>query len=79
MTSLQCASHTGKFKAKSGAFESSFVAGLDLSEFGLQLKRQESAAAELLRVKKEDSHQASQEEREERLIQEEQRQRGKSY
>jgi hypothetical protein len=39
MTSLQR-------EAKSGAFESSFAAGLDLLEFGLPSKRQESAAAE---------------------------------
>jgi hypothetical protein len=48
MTSFQRVSRTGKLEAKSGAFESSFAAGLDLSEFGLPLKRQESAAAELL-------------------------------
>ena len=70
MTSLQRVSRTGKLEAKSGAFESSFAAGLDLSEFGLPSKRQESAAAELLRVKMEDSRQASQEEREETWIQE---------
>ena len=65
MTSLQRVSRTGKLKAKSGAFESSFAAGLDLSEFGLPSKRQESAAAELLCVKMEESRQALQEEREE--------------
>jgi hypothetical protein len=65
MTSLQRVSRTGKLEAKSGAFESSFAAGLDLLEFGLTSKRQESAAAELLRVKMEESRQASQEEREE--------------
>jgi len=77
MTSLQRASRTGKLEAKSGAFESSFAAGLDLSEFGLPSKRQESAAAELLRVKMEDSRQASQEEREERWIQEVAKAKGK--
>jgi hypothetical protein len=55
-------SHTGKLEAKSGAFESSFVAGLDLLEFGLLLKRHESAAAELLHVKIGESRQALQEE-----------------
>jgi hypothetical protein len=79
MTRLQLASRTGKLEAKSGAFESSFAAGLDLSEFGLPSKRQESAAAELLCIKMEVSCQASQEEQEERLIQEEQKQRRKSY
>jgi hypothetical protein len=32
MTSLQRVSRTGKLEAKSGAFESSFAAGLDLSD-----------------------------------------------
>ena len=77
MTSLQRASRTGKLEAKSGAFESSFAAGLDLSEFGLPSKRQESAAAELLCVKMEESRQASQEEREETWIQEVAKAKGK--
>jgi hypothetical protein len=38
MTSLQRVSRTGKLKAKSGAFESLYAAGLDLSEFGLPSK-----------------------------------------
>jgi hypothetical protein len=59
MTTLQRVSRTGKLKAKSGTFESSFVAGLDRSEFGLPSKRQESAAAELLHIKIEESRQAS--------------------
>ena len=46
MTSLQRVSHTGKLEAKSGAFESSFAAGLDLSEFGLPSKMHESATAD---------------------------------
>jgi hypothetical protein len=53
---------TGKLEAKSGAFELSFAAGLDLSEFGLPLKRHKSAATELLCVKMEESRQALQEE-----------------
>ena len=65
MTSLQRVSRTGKLEAKSGAFESSFAAGLDLLEFGLPSKRQESAATELPCVKMEESRQALQEEREE--------------
>jgi hypothetical protein len=77
MTSLQRVSRTGKLVVKSGAFESSFVAGLDLSEFGLPLKRQESAAVELLCVKMEKSRQASQEEREETWIQEVAKAKGK--
>jgi len=77
MTSLQRASRTGKLEAKSGAFQSSFAAGLDLSEFGLPSKRQESAAAELLHVKMEESRQESQEEREERWIQEVAKAKGK--
>jgi hypothetical protein len=68
---------TGKLEAKSGMFESSFAAGLDLSEFGLPLKRQESAAAELLCVKMEESHEASQEEQEETWIQEVAKAKGK--
>jgi hypothetical protein len=58
MTSLQRASRAGKLEAKNGAFEASFAAGLDLSEFGLPSKKQESAAAELLRVKMEQARQA---------------------
>lgn len=77
MTSLQRASCTGKLEAEKGTFESSFAAGLDLSEFGLSSKKQQSAAAELLRIKAEQAHQATNEEREERWIQELAKARGK--
>jgi hypothetical protein len=77
MTSLQRVSRTGKLEAKSGTFESSFAAGLDLSEFGLPSKRQESAAAELLHIKMEESCQALQEEGEEAWIQEVAKAKGK--
>jgi hypothetical protein len=77
MTSLQRVSHTGKLDIKSGVFELSFADGLNLSEFGLPSKRRESAAAELLHVKMEDSRQASQEEQEERCIKEVAKAKGK--
>jgi hypothetical protein len=77
MTSLQRASCTGKLEAEKGTFESSFAAGLDLSEFGLSSKKQQSAAAELLRIKAEQAHQDTNEEREERWIHKVAKARGK--
>lgn len=68
---------------KNGAFESSFATGLDLSEFGSDVlvcsskKQQRSAAAELLRVKAEQAHQDTNDEREERWIHNVAKARGK--
>lgn len=79
-TSLQRAAAQSSrcLEAKDGAFESSFAAGLDLSEFGLASSSVSdsnseqttiSAAAELLRVKTLESKQAAQEQKEEEWIQ----------
>jgi hypothetical protein len=66
MTAVSSASRKGKLEAKNSAFESSFAAGLDLSELSLPSKKQTSAAGELLRIKSStQACRASQEEREE--------------
>jgi hypothetical protein len=83
MTSLQRLSRKGgTLEVKNGAFESSFATGLDLSEFvGVVVcsskKQQRSAAAELLRIKAEQAHQDTNEEREERWIHKVAKARGK--
>ena len=70
MTSLQRASQASKLETSKGAFENSFAAGLDLSEFGVPSNNtQPSAAAELLRVKAQQAQQAALEDNEEVRIQ----------
>ena len=74
-SSLQRAVQTGNLEVKKGAFESSFAAGLDLSEFGGSISSttarytHASAAAELLSVKAREAQRAAHEEREETRIQ----------
>ena len=80
MTSLQRAVQTQKPETKKGAFESSFAAGLDLTEFGCDCassNHHTSAAAELLRVKAQEAQRAAQEEEKEVRILELAKQRGR--
>jgi len=77
MTSVQRATRVPKMETKKGAFESSFAAGLDLSEFGGEsTANHASAAAELLCVKAEEAQRAAREEQEEARLQNLAKERG---